>query len=293
MGTRPAVGSLAFAATVAAAAIVAPAPAGAQLHCRPPADSSEAKLLAFFAGPMTFSAAPEVMGLARGRVSIAGDLTLVPSPSATISRSSGACAYKKSENADLSPVFPRPRVAVGLGNGITIEASYLPPVTVADATPNLFGAAISWTPAAVTLPAGARLGLRAHGTFGGVKGPVTCSRAVLQQATPANPCYGTTPSRDTYSPNVRGAEAIVSSRSGTLEWYAGGGVNLLRSYFQVDFTTLGGFHDGNTVEIDLTRVALMAGAVWAWRPSVSLSAQLYSVPDDATTARLGFAWRAR
>ena len=106
-------------------------------------------------------------------------------------------------------------------------------------------------------------------------------------------CYGTKPSKDSYNPNVRGVEAILSRPSGAVRWYAGAGLNSVASYFTVDFTDSRGFHDGNTVEINLTRVALLGGATWTIRPTVALSAQLYSVPDDATTGRLGIAWRAR
>lgn len=281
--------------TVRALALASALPAlgAAQSTCRPSASSSEARLLAFFAGPMAFAAAPETVALARGQLVVAAELAFVPSPPAGISRSSGVCGFSKSENSELSPVLPRPRVAIGIGQGLTFEGSYLPPVTVADATPNLFGAAISWSPSHVTLPWSSRLHLRAHGTFGGVNGPVTCSRDALQPANPSSPCYGTSPSNDRYNPNVRGVEAVVTHAAGTMIWYAGGGVNSLTSRLTVDFTDSRGIRDNNVVEISLTRAALMAGAAWAWRPALVLSAQLYSVRGDATTARMGIAWRVR
>lgn len=280
-----------FGLIVAACAL--PVGVGAQSHCKPPAASNEARILAFFASPLAFSAAPEVMLLTHGQVALAGDLTLVPSAPSSISRSSGVCGFAKSENSDLAPVFPRPRVAVGLGHGLVAELSYLPPVTVADATPNMFGAALAWTPTNLSLPAGAKLHLRAHGTFGGVKGPITCSRGSLQTSSPSKDCYGTIPSKDSYNPNVRGVEAILSRPSGAFRWYAGAGINATSSYFKVDFTDQRGFRDNNTVQINLTRVALLGGATWSALPSIALSAQIYSVPEDATTGRLGIAWRAR
>jgi hypothetical protein len=277
---------------VAALAAAAPFAAAAQSHCKPPADRSEAKQLAWFAAPLSFSAAPEVFGLTFGQVTLAGDLTLVRAAPDEINHSSGYCGFDKSENSDLAPVFPRPRIALGLGGGLAVEASYLPPVTVMDATPNLGGLALSWSPSGVTLLGGTQVHLRAHSTFGSVRGPITCSREALQ-SDPTKPCNGTTPSNDTYNPNVRGVEAVLARQAGSLRWYAGGGMNFLTSHFLVDFTDRNGFRDNNTVEIDLTRVALMAGASWAWRPDLSFSAQLYSVPEDATTARVGIAWRAR
>lgn len=262
-------------------------------HCKPESWRSEARLLAYYATPLSFSAAPEVMALTHGQVGIAGDLTLVPSAPSSISKSSGKCGFAKSENSDLAPVFPRPRIAVGLGHDVVAELSYLPPVTVMDATPNMFAVAVSWSPSGVTLPGHTQLHLRAHGTFGGVKGPITCAREALQPGNPQSDCYGSTPSSDTYSPNVRGLEVIASRPVGPVRWYAGAGVNMLQSFLQVDFTKANGFHDGNTVEINLTRVALLGGATWTVRPTIALSAQVYSVPDDATTGRLGIAWRAR
>ncbi len=275
------------------AVCAAPALVFAQSHCTPDASKPEARILAYFASPLSFSAAPEVMGLAHGQVSIAGDLTLVPTAPSAISRSSGVCGFAKSENSDLAPVFPRPRVAVGLGYNLVAELSYLPPVTVADATPNMFAAALSWSPSGLSLPGGSQLHLRAHGTFGGVKGPITCSRAALQTSNAAGSCYGTIPSKDTYHPNVRGIEAVLSRPIGAVRWYAGAGMNMVQSYFTVDFTDARGFRDNNTVEINLKRVALLGGAVWTMHPSLALSAQIYSVPDDATTGRVGIAWRAR
>ena len=277
--------------------IAAPAVLGAQSGppCRPNASTNEAKLLAFYAMPLGFAAAPEIAGLSRGQLSLAGDLTMVPSPSASIKTSSGACGFNKSENSELAPVFPRPRVAIGLGHRLVFEASYLPPVTVADATPNLFGFALSWASARRVAGDAPRLQLRAHATFGGVTGPITCSPDAIQQTSASQPCYGTRPSGDTYSPNVRGVEAIVSAPLGGVRVYGGAGVNVLASHFKVDFTDARGpaFHDGNEVEISLTRIAVLAGATWAPRPRVTLSGQLYAVPSDGFTGRLGIAWRAR
>ena len=81
-------------------------------ECRPPKDSSEAKLLAFFAAPIAFSPAGHAERLAPGAVRLSFDLTYVPKPGADISRAS--FCNRKSENTSLSPVFPRPRLAVGL-----------------------------------------------------------------------------------------------------------------------------------------------------------------------------------
>ena len=92
---------------------------------------------------------------------------------------------------------------------------------------------------------------------------------------------------------MSGVEAVLHRRTGDWGWHAGAGMNSTTSRLRVNFTDGRGFKDNNVVKIDLTRVALVAGASWAARPTLALSAQVYSVPSDATTARLGIAWRLR
>lgn len=271
-------------------------PAGglvAQSLCKPPDSSNEARLLAYFASPLAFAAAPEVGVLARWQMSIVGELTAVPTAPAAISRSTGACGFSKSENSGLSPVFPRPRVALGVGAGFVVEASWLPPVTVADATPHIGAVALSWSPVGMTMPFGTALTIRAHATIGGVDGPVTCPRNELQLADVNQPCYGSQPSDDTYDPNVRGLEAVVARRQGRLHWYAGLGANAVSARFLVNFTDDRGFLDNNRVEISMTRAVIIGGAVWNVGEALALTGQLYSVQQDATTGRLGIAWRLR
>lgn len=264
--------------------------AAAQAVCTPAASTPEARLLMYFAGPLAFGSATAPTTLGAREVAVVGELTYLPDPPAEISRSGGACGFTKSENAGLAPVLPRPRVAIGLGRGLAVEASWLPPVTVADATPHLAGIALSWaTP--VTLPGGAALVLRAHATIGGVDGPVTCPRSELQTTNPAADCYGSIPSDDTYDPNVRGVEAMAHRSGDRWGWLAGLGVNAVAPRFRVNFTDQRGFTDRNLVQVDLVRVAGMIGVTWKVAPALTATAQVYSVPQDATTIRTGLAWR--
>jgi len=280
--------------TLGLIAVVMPAGGlAAQSLCKPPASSNEARLLAYFAAPLAFAAAPEVGILARWQLAIVGELTAVPNAPASISRSTGVCGFSKSENSGLSPVFPRPRVALGVGAGFVVEASWLPPITVADATPHIGAVALSWSPVGLSLPSGATLTVRAHGTIGGVDGPVTCPRNALQLLTASEPCYGSEPSDDTYDPDVRGLEVVVARREGTLHWYAGLGANSVAARFRVNFTDDRGFVDNNRVEINMTRAVIIGGAVWNVSEALALTGQLYSVQQDATTGRLGIAWRLR
>ena len=63
--------------------------------------------------------------------------------------------------------------------------------------------------------------------------------------------------------------------------------------FQVGYTALNGTLDNTIVRVDLTRMNAFAGVGWHLSKVVELSAQLYSVPADATTGRAGLSWRLR
>lgn len=275
---------------IAVVLLTAP-PASAQGTCRPNEDDNEAKLLAFFTAPIAFSPAGNITALNAGQVRLTLEATYVPEPSREISRSQ-VCYANKAEKTQLSPVFPRPRAAIGLGSGWALEASYLPPVTVADATPNLASVAIS----RLTSIGSAGLLLRAHATFGKVEGAITCPEASLQQSNFNQPCYGTRKSEDTYKPNMFGGEvALAFAGAARFSGYAGAGYTSLRPRFQVGFqdSRPGVAYDDTRIVVDLNRFSLFGGGVLKVAPQFGLLAELYSVPEDVTTFRVGanFVWR--
>ena len=261
--------------------------------CTVPARSNEGRMLAHFAAPLAFSANGPGRALPAGTIVLGGDLTWIPAPSGGSASSSGLCGFSKPEHTGLSPVFPRPRIAVSLGGGVSVEAMYLPPVTVLDATPNMGSVAVAWTRDLGETAGAVGLTLRAHGTFGHVNGPVTCPRSALQQSAPSAPCYGTVPSDDRYAPNVLGAEASLSTIRGAWAWFGGAGYNRSSPHFQVGFQGTVGPKDENQVQLSVNRVAVFAGGAYAVTRRVDLTAQVYSVPEDATTGRVGILWRLR
>jgi hypothetical protein len=274
---------------ILAAAMSAHATAAAQ--CRVDGNSNEGKLLAFYTAPIVFSmaTAPEV--LAPASIRIGGEGEYIPKPDPAIEQT-GLCFKQKSEHTSLSPVFGRPRITVGGPFGFALEAAYLPPVTIAHATPNLFSFAISHShrfsfgPG----PTGTTLALRLHGTFGNVKGPITCARSSLQQSDPNAPCYGTSPSKDTFHPDMYGGEAAVgfAPGSGRLSFYGGAGTNRIDPHFQVGFRSTGGSFDQTQVELReaLWRPTVFGGVTAVLRSILDVGAQVYSVPSDATLFRL-------
>ncbi|MCU0634608.1 MAG: hypothetical protein MUE41_07025 [Gemmatimonadaceae bacterium] len=261
--------------------------------CRPRASSNEAKLLAFYSAPFAFSGMSAVLptdGASGVRLWIGGEATAVPTPAASVRTSDRCYGVRKTENTNLAPVLPRPRVLLALPGGFSVEASYLPPVTVFGATPNVASAAVSWA-----TPLTGKLGLllRAHGTFGTLEAPITCSDENLQQRDPGAPCFGTNESADRYSPNILGAEgALTLALSEKIRAFAGAGYNRLESRFEVNFQGTNN-SDDTRIELSLSRVPFFGGVNWLVAPRFELSAQAYSIPQDLTTVRFGAMYRLR
>jgi hypothetical protein len=263
----------------------------AAAQCKVATSSNEGKLLAFYTAPIVFSmaTAPEVMRPASIRLGAEGEY--IPKPNPAIEQT-GACFTQKSEHTSLSPVFGRPRITVGGPFGFQFEAAYLPPVTIARATPNLFSFGISQAHhfAAGPVTTGTTLMLRVHGTFGSVKGAITCPRSSLQQTSSSSPCYGTSPSKDTFHPDMFGGEIAAGFTPGLggTSFYAGMGANRIDPHFQVGFTDASGNVDRTQVELvsPLVRPTVFGGVAVIVRQIFDVGAQIYSVPSDATLLRL-------
>jgi hypothetical protein len=263
-------------------------------QCEVSKNSNEAKLLAFYSMPIAFSpaSAPELAPVWTLRIGAEGGL--IPDADSAI-RTSGECFTKKSEHTGLASVFGRPRLTLKLPRGFSLEGSYLPPIKFGAAEPNLGSVALSWTKRIRMAPTGnaTDIMLRAHGTFGHVRGPITCPRDALQQTNPNLPCYGTHPSTDTFKPNMTGVEGVLSTAAwdGRLAFYAGLGENFLRPRFQVGFTDGLGSVDNTLVTVDLNRIAMFAGATVEVSSAMDLSAQAYGVREDGVTFRIGGGYR--
>ena len=263
----------------------------ATAQCMVSAGSNEGRLLAFYTAPIVFSmaTAPEVLRPATIR--LGAEVEYIPKPDPVIEQT-GQCFTQKSEHTSLSPVFGRPRITVGGPFGLAFEAAYLPPVTIARAKPNLFSFAVSHAHHFALGPVsnGTTLMLRVHSTFGNVKGAITCPRSQLQQTSPSSPCYGTSPSKDTFHPDMFGGEVAAGFAPGVrgISFYGGAGVNRIDPHFQVGFTDLNGNVDITQVELQkpVNRVAIFGGVTAVLRQILDIGAQVYSVPTDATLFRL-------
>ncbi|MFN8574810.1 MAG: hypothetical protein U0132_22335 [Gemmatimonadaceae bacterium] len=262
----------------------------AAAQCVVDKSSNEAKLLAYYAAPLVFSPSGSLTPLKAGSLRLGFDVTLIPAPRDEL-RHTNKCFLPKDENSQLSPVFPRPHITLGLPGGLFLEGMYLPPVTVMDATPNMGSLALGWIR---SINAKVGVALRAHTTLGHVKGPITCDLSALQSSNPNGACYGDAVSEDTYKPNAVGGDVSVLVKQGEkFNWYAGGGFSSYKPRFQVGFQPRNTAYDSTRVEVDLTRVALQAGGAYKLSRKVAVAVELYSVPQDMTTLRFGGTWLVR
>jgi hypothetical protein len=260
-------------------------------QCKVETDSNEGKLLAFYTAPIVFSMATAPQEMRPGSIRLGAEGEYIPKPDRAIEQT-GACFTQKSEKTSLSPVFGRPRITIGGPFGFAFEAAYLPPVTIARAKPNLFSFAISHAHNFAVGPtsSGTTLMFRFHSTLGNVKGAITCPRSQLQQSAPSSPCYGNSPSNDTFHPDMFGGEiaAGFAPGSGGISFYAGAGANRIDPHFEVGFTDLNGNVDATQVQLEnpITRATVFGGVTAVLRQILDVGAQVYSVPSDATLFRL-------
>ena len=263
-------------------------------QCRPPASSHEARLLAFYAAPIAFSTANGPAALPVWGVRLGVEVAPVPVPTASLRRTS-LCYQSTEQSTRLAPLFGRPRLTVGLPAGFSIEGSYLPPITIDGATPSLGSIALARTQALPGSAGRARLALRVHGTAGTVRGAITCAREALQTTDADAPCYGTHPSRDTFRPDMYGAEAAVGVlvAHARMTVFGGAGVSWLRPQFRVGFTDHRGATDTTRVLARLTRLTVVGGATAQVTGAFDISVQVFSTPADVTTWKLGAGYRLR
>lgn len=261
--------------------------------CNPlPASANETKLLGFFAVPLAFSALEQPQRVPSGLTTVVLEVANVPSADRDIRRTQ-CFAADKEQNANLSSYLPRPRLIVGLPWGLHVEGTYLPPVTVGDATPNLVQGALAWTGRLGTFAGnGLRVQLRGHATRGWVRGPITCPASALRPADPLAPCYGTSPSQDRYRPNMTGVEALIAIDGPGYGYYIGSGYTSLDPRLDVDFTTGTGFRDTSKVVAPrIGQVPLLVGGTLRFTDSIALLGQYYIVFDRTSLFRFGIGWR--
>jgi hypothetical protein len=266
----------------------------ADAQCRPPANSHEARLLAFYEAPIAFSMSSAPEQLRPGAVRIGAEMIPVPSPNPALQHPD-YCYANTTNNTRVAPVFGRPRLTVGLPARFAAEVSYLPNVTVSAAQASLVSVALTHADALPFSRKRLSFAVRVDATAGQVRAAITCPQRSLQTSDENIPCYGTQPSRDTFHPNSVGLETAIAMRvvGDGVTLYAGGGARLLRPHFRAGFTDALGNVDHTTVDVDLLRGTAFTGVTARLRDRLFLSTQLYVVPADVATLRFGAQYTLR
>lgn len=260
-----------------------PSAARAQGDCFPDEDSNEAKVFALFAVPLAFGPAEAPAVSSPWHFRFALETSLLPNVDDETATPTICRPGKGPENTDFATLLPRPRMTVGMPAGFAFELSWVPPISVKGATPNLLGFALGRT---FHLGQAMQLGIRLHATTGQIEAPITCDEEALED--PVSECFNGTLSEDEFQPNAFGADVTGgwSLGGGRFRPFLGAGVNLLRPRFQVHFVNQFGQRDNRKVEVDLERLVVFAGATWFPSGRLGFSGQVYSAPADAVTARL-------
>jgi hypothetical protein len=249
--------------------------------CRPPATSNEARTLATFAVPLAFgpASAPE----SRPPFQLGLEGTYLPKVDRATATPTICQPGKGPENTDLLFAVPRPRLGLALPLGLALEASWIPPVRLAGVKANLFSFSIAKSLGRLGGPLAL---LRAHGTFGSVRAPITCPEPEL--ADPVSECFHGMVSDDQYQPNIVGTDLTLgwTMIAGRLRPYLGAGYNHLAPRFQVNFTNQFAAVDRTRVEVNLDRGVIFGGATWQLAERLGVTTEIYAVPADAVTARI-------
>ena len=259
---------------------------------RHPFSDPEGRLLGFYSAAMAFS--PAGVAPDESRLSFSLELSHVPSLNEAQRRPS----IDKPESTNLAPFFPRPRGAVRVGSW-TAEASWIPPMRVFDVEANLVSAAI----VAPSLTVGSlAIAPRAWGTFGRVRGSMTCStQTMLGHGTDLELYYNTVchgrESDDWFEPRMVAGEAVISralgSNGGRL--YAVGGARVDRTRFDIGVLTFDGTRDADhpILQLRTTRPHGALGASFRVRRGVLAGAELFYAPGSLLTGRVSGKWIVR
>ena len=248
------------------------------------ASEPEGQLLAFYSATMVFSPLGEVASGRRWSVGVEG--SWLPA----LSESQRQPGIDKPETTNLSPILPRPRVALRTSRAV-LEASWVPPIAIGDARANLWGVAASRTLATWR---GVRLSPRLSAVAGRVEGAITCNAATTADGGRdlatyyAAVCHGRD-SNDWFEPRIVAGEVMGTRtwRGGRGEWWLAAGGRVDRSRFDIGVLRADGTRDGDHPVLALhdTRPHISAGARLALSSRLTTAGEWFYAPGSVTTVR--------
>jgi hypothetical protein len=246
----------------------------------------EGRLMGYYSAALAFSPVGAPAVAAPWALTLGLEASYLP-PLSEAQRSAG---FSKTEYTNLSPVLPRPRLALSLPFGVAVEGSWIPPIEAFSVTANLVSGAIS-RPFPVR---GVLVTPRVAATTGSVRGPMTCNNELADGSDGdllffQHICHGME-SEDRFEPRAVSGELMVSRsmRGGSLTPYIGGGVRSEEDRFEIGVRFTDGSLDPNhpILTMDLTRGYGFLGATWAGRGRGAISGELFYAPGSLVTVRV-------
>jgi len=244
--------------------------------------------MAFYSAALAFSpvGAPRLITSPWGG-SLGLELSYVPA----LSEAQRSAGFSKTESTNLAPIIPRPRAALTLPAGFSLEGSWIPPIRAFGVKANLVSGALARP---IAIGANTIITPRVAGTTGWVEGPITCNDELETRSDGdalfyTHVCHGME-SADRFEPQAMSGEIVATRmlRAGTLAPYVGVGVRRETNRFDVGVRYTDGSIDPNhpILELDLTRGYGFVGATWAGPRTSALSAELFYAPSSLLTARV-------
>lgn len=185
----------------------------------------------------------------------------------------------KEEDLNKLPVFVRPRVAVGLPRGWTLEVAWAPPIEINGVTSNLFALGIERP---IYQGRSSIFGIRIFGQIGEVEGDFTCSDEIARHppGSSQNPFGCEAASEDTVTLNHLGLELRAGVRlSAITTLQFGVAATYMDMEFQVDALTFG-LRDRSLLLADGWTYSASGGASWTLSERITLGADLFYSPLD-------------
>lgn len=247
--------------------------------------STDGRIMGYYSAALAFT--PAGVPLHQGAAASLGlELTLVP----PLSRELRTAGETKTQSTNLSPILPRPRLALRLPAALLVEASWIPGLRAFDAKASLWGVSIARPVGMVRdflfVP---RLAV----SGGDVEGPITCNDEFRRRGGGdsiyfAFVCHGVE-SEDRFEPFAVAGEIIVvhSAAPGRLTPYVGAGLRRERNRLDVGVRLADGSRDPvhPILEMRVTRAYLMGGAQWQPRTQLRFGAELFYAPGSLVTVR--------
>lgn len=283
--SRSAAAALRIAPIVAFVLLAAPAAAQREVEEHDFGDG-QGRLVGFYSAVLTFTPTGAPLPAAPGALRVGLDVSYIPRLSLAQRR-----VGDKPEATNLAPLFPRPRLVAALPGGLSLEASWIPPVRFFDVKANVVSAALSRS---FVAPRAVIVTPRVAVTRGWVEGAITCYEDLESGSQDLREyysviCHGNE-SEDRFEPRHFTGELLISRlhANGRFAPYLGAGVRHDRTRFDIGVITSDGSRDEDQpiLELRATRAHLLAGADWRLRPRLRAGGEAFWAPGSIFTFRL-------